>query len=865
MTKYCLILLNFLICAVAHINAQCISTFPHIETFESAPVWTSGGNNSDWAWGTPSKATITGAGGGLKSWCVAGLNGSSYNNSEQSFIKSPCYNFSTLTYPVVSFKVFWESEWLYDGASLQYSINNGVTWNTVGAFGDPINCMTQNWYNRSSITYLTWISPTNKNGWAGNIQSTAGSCQGGNGSNGWVTAKHCLNGLAGQSNVMFRFTFGSGSACNDFDGFAIDDFTIENAPANAPAFTYTCNAFTAINPLCPIPTNYTWNFGDPNSGSANTSTVMNPIHNFSSAGIYTVSLTTSGGPCNAPGTITQTVTVLGLSVTATSSVSCNNGNDGSATLTGIYGTPAYSYTWLPSGGNSNTSNGLSSGNYTITVKDVKGCVNNNTVFIAQPTAITLNVSKTNVSCFAGNDGSINLSVNGGEAPYTYTWLPTNSTTNNQIDLTANNYTCYINDSKMCSIFTTVTITQPSVGLSATISSSPSCMVPSGKASVIASGGTPIYSYTWFPNGGNNNSANNLSSGTYSVTISDSQFCLYTAVTTISTSVGPTIILTATNVLCFNGTNGSSEATASGSIGPYTYIWSPVGGNNAIANNLVAGTYSCLVTDANNCASINTISITQGQPIIVSAPNHSACPNVHTVILASATGGEGGPYQYSWNIGGVNTPSINVYSNSSLNYSVIATDVNGCPSLPTQTQLYIYQTLHADFSASEYELPVTDPLVYFIDNSSGNPVSWQWNYSSLSSSTTQSTSYHFPTDGNYDIKLTIEDKNGCKDSISKQIKVIPEFTFYSPNSFTPDFNLTNDTFIPKGTGWIESTFQLWIFDRWGSLVFHSTDSNMGWDGTIKNTLAKDDVYIWKAEVTDSQKKQHQYVGHLSLIR
>ena len=156
--------------------AQCaipISAFPYSEGFElNNGGWTSGGTvGNDWAWGTPNKPVISSAASGTKCWIVGGLSASAYNNGERSWLQSPCFNFSNLAYPYISFKVFWETENIYDGASLQYSINNGASWNTVGAFNEPANCMNAIWYNQASVTNLTGLA-TNKAGWAGNKQST---------------------------------------------------------------------------------------------------------------------------------------------------------------------------------------------------------------------------------------------------------------------------------------------------------------------------------------------------------------------------------------------------------------------------------------------------------------------------------------------------------------------------------------------------------------------------------------------------------------------------------------------------------------------------------------------------------------------
>lgn len=369
----------FLLVSSTRMQAQCtggISSFPYNEGFEASDGgWVSGGAGNDWAWGSPTKPVISAAGGGTKCWVIGGLTSSSYTNAEASWIQSPCFDFTNLDNPYIEFKVFWEMEQRFDGASFQYSVDDGNSWLTVGAASDAINCLNANWFNNSSITYLSPLS-ADRNGWSGNIQPGSGSCNGGSGSNGWVTAKHTMPYLGGTSGVIFRFIFGAGTICNSYDGFAVDDISIKEAPPNAAAFTYTCvnnNTvnFTNTSALCP--TGFSWNFGDPGSGTSNTATIANPSHTFSSPGTYTVTLTVSG-PGNLPSTITKPITVLNVLTDMLSMADCQT-NTGGSLIVSVEGTTApVNILWntIPAQTTTIASN-LAAGLYAVTISGTDIC------------------------------------------------------------------------------------------------------------------------------------------------------------------------------------------------------------------------------------------------------------------------------------------------------------------------------------------------------------------------------------------------------------------------------------------------------------------------------------------------------------
>ncbi len=423
-----------------------INTFPYDQNFESTDGnWLPGGTAPDWAWGTPAKPVISSAGGGIRSWVTGGLNNSAYNNGENSWLQSPCFDLSSLQYPEITFKVFWETERKFDGASFQYSIDGGTTWLYLGSVNSNTNCQGENWFNTSPITYLA-----NAGGWSGNIQSNSGSCLGGSGSGGWLTAKHTLTALAGQSTVRFRFLFGAGTTCNAYDGFAIDDVHIGEAPPNTASFLFSCTserdvAFTSTSSCA---SSYSWSFGDAGSGTNNSSTLANPTHSFSGPGTYTVTLTTNfvTGPAVVN---TKQVVILGATNTTNWPGRCNNIPDASLTVNPTGSNSAYFFNWDTSPAqNSQTVTGLGAGSYTVIVNSLNACSISSTFLLAAPTPIVISTNITDVSCVSGK-GSITATVTGGTPPYQYTWSNA-ATTSTAGNLDPGNYSLLVVDANGCS-------------------------------------------------------------------------------------------------------------------------------------------------------------------------------------------------------------------------------------------------------------------------------------------------------------------------------------------------------------------------------------------------------------------------------
>lgn len=548
MHKISMVCICFLF-AVVSAKSQCINIFPYVESFESGMGnWTSGGTGNDWAWGNPNKAFINNAGAGLKCWVTGGLTGSFYTNGQRSYVISPCFDFSNLPNPYITFLAYWECENTYDGATFQASIDNGITWTNIGVENETSTCMNSNWFNNGNIINLNALANP-RSGWAGSSMSTSGSCQGGGGSNGWVQAKHCLNNLGGQANVLLRFAFGAGTSCNNYDGFAFDEIKIENSvPVNAD-FSFACGneireyTFTNLSSTCPD--NFMWDFGDPASGSANGSGAKHPNHTFSSAGTYTVTLIASG-PCNVADTISKIISTIGLNTIITHPI-CYGDTNGGLQINAVNTNGAVSYFLQPGNLSQTTStfNNLGAGIYTVSIQDALGCVDSSIQTLIAPWRLLWGeFDVENISCYGLADGAITTNASGGNGNINYVVTPGNISSNNGefTNLIQGNYAIQVTDSKGCTIDSIFEIIEPQLlNLHNIEVSTVTCTGgDDGIIQASANGGTGILTYSLSPGNYYNEVAwfSKLTSGTYILTCTDENLCIDSAQVIMPALEGP---------------------------------------------------------------------------------------------------------------------------------------------------------------------------------------------------------------------------------------------------------------------------------------------------------------------------------------
>ena len=402
--------------------------------------------------------------------------------------------------------------------------------------------------------------------------------------------------------------------------------------------------------------------------------------------VYTFVIKVSDDFCPAPA-IENTSQVISITVfppcsnlkipTSTNSVTNCLINNGNAQVSPYGGTAPYISYWADMNGLPVNPNSLSVGDYVIRVTDSTNCEAVDTVTILGPNLPSNTFSSVNVSCYGGNDGSITSVQSGGQAPYSYLWS-NGSTSQSIFNLVAGTYTLSVVDANNCEVIDVIVITESPQMQNTFVLTPSACLLNNGVAQILTSGGMPPYVSSWTDINGIPVNPNSLAMGDYIVIVTDSIQCeMVDTITITGSSSLPSNTFSSVSVSCYGGNDGSITSVQSGGQAPYSYLWSNGSTSQSIFN-LIAGTYTLSVVDANNCEVIDVIVITESPQIFPSMTN------INGVITGSASGGAA-PYNYQFfgPNGLLASSSSNFGNNFSINpvvsglYTFVVIDANGC--------------------------------------------------------------------------------------------------------------------------------------------------------------------------------------------
>lgn len=322
-------------------------------------------------------------------------------------------------------------------------------------------------------------------------------------------------------------------------------------------------------------------------------------------------------------------------------------------------------------------------------------------------------------------------------------------------------------------------------------------------------------------------------------------------------------------------NGSAEAQVMGGIAPFSFNWQPANQTGAVAAALPFGWQEVTVTDGQGCRARDSVfieDINNFEAEITVIPD--TCSFSLGSAIAVASGGQPfvdrpgqQPYNYFWNITEQQNDTTFVDSLLTGSYEMSVRDSFGCIyNLDFLIPDYRFN-LEPDFIFSPDTNPIPGllPTVTFI-NQSLNATEFIWNFGSGDISTEYDPDYIFPGSGTYDVKLIAMNSFGCMDSISKPVTIDFFLNFFTPNAFSPNNDLVNDSFNIVLSGIMDSTYLMVIFDRWGQEVFSSNDLKEAWAGNYNNTgkILPSGTYIYRCSFIDLSGKKHVIYNKILLI-
>ena len=655
-----------------------------------------------------------------------------------------------------------------------------------------------------------------------------------------------------------------------------------------------------VNPYCPgnsdgslwssatggtSPYSYQW---DATTGSQTTNMATNL-----SSGIYVVVVTDSNGCISTDSAGISDPPALSLSLDTTATL-CFGSSDGMATVTPNGGTPSYTYLWDTSTGSQTTSTaiGLIAGTYFVTVTDLNACIIDTQLVITEPTQLFANIIEINTSlCLGMSNGELDVLAVGGVPGYSYSWQPGNFFTPNIGNLAPGTYIVTVTDANNCQTSDTASVIELT-NLNVSVKDDTICYFANYALSALTTGSALPYTYSW-TNGASTFSGNPVNitpseTDSWTLTVTDSAGC--TASESVTLYVNELqVSLTYPDTVCY-GAAANLTATISGTLpgvnSSYSYLWNTAHTTSSIQITIIGST-TLMVTVTDGCskdAVASTVVDIYTFPNVGIKTTSPACPNEWISFTDSINSIPGATYD--WDFGDANfATGLNVqhqYSNSGNYYpSVTVTTPIGCSRTYTASlPVIIYATPNAWFEPDPWVAPFNNPVIKFWNGSWVTPVSgdyiqgFYWEFGDGNSDTLVNPSNSFPSFGYYSVTLTVTTNYGCIGQVTRDIRILePDIDLLIPTAFTPNpsgsssgsydpTSFDNDVFFPI-TEYIDEFF-MQIYNRWGELIFESTDHAIGWDGYYRGKLSQQDTYMWKMKIIWITGKEYENVGRILLI-
>ena len=600
----------------------------------------------------------------------------------------------------------------------------------------------------------------------------------------------------------------------------------------------------------------------------------------------------SGSACGTSiGSITNDttwITVANPSLSATSTPDiCTQGLGSVTAVPGANSPAPYTFSWPALASSSQTVNNVTAGTYTVFMTDGNGCTANASVTVGD-TPAQFSATTTLVSCPGGSDGTATATMTPSLGTVTYSWSD-GQTTQTATNFAAGTYTCTVTSSIGCSGTVTATIAEiPDMVITVANQTNVTCNSGSdGTASLNVIQGTAPYSFDWDISNSTASSATDLNANVHTVTVTDANNCLQTIqITIVEPDPLSITFITPDSMIC-PGTLITLNASGAGGSSPYIFTWNQGGntvgtGSSFSVEPNASGTQYC-VTLSEQCGSPTTQECiiitfpTEIIPNVVPDKPRDCIPGQFTFTNTSTNLGDIASTQYTFSNGNVynltgsedltaDFPNVGVYdvqmtvtSNYGCFYTVNKPNIVEVTPVPT-----------ANFTVSKNPATWFETTIQTSDVSEGNIVNCNWVSPGSSSIATGGASaiitYPEGQVGTYPIMLTVTTAEGCSDSITLEIEIVPDILLYVPNTFTPDNDEHNQNWFIYVDGIDFENFQLVLYNRWGELIWESKDHRASWDGTYNGRIVPNGTYVWKISYKERDNDGRKFhTGYINVLR
>jgi len=627
-----------------------------------------------------------------------------------------------------------------------------------------------------------------------------------------------------------------------------------------------CDGSATANPLNGTP-GYTYQW----LGIADITQTVNAL----CANNYFVTVTDLNG-CTATnaGTVSSAQPIDIDNVTVTD-VLCNGDNTGGFLIQASGGCTPITY----NNGISNTTGiftNLLAGSYDVTITDCNSCSVIETVIVDEPEfPLSAIMTHTDLLCFDDNLGTATANVSGGTIGYTYQWLPSVGIAGTIINVPAGNYQVTITDANNCQIFDNVEVNTPSeVFLAVSQSGEIVCFNQDVEINASTTGGVAPYIY--YINGVYTAMpfvTNPTGFETYIIYAEDINGCtsnIEVVDLDVFDNLNFSIVSTPADV-CLGDPVTISCITSGGTGGPYQISF-----NGNIVN--VPFTYwpnlneSVTLTATDYCSTASSTvdidvhilptpqfstDIIHGcEPLTVHFDAYSAFPNE----------------TYRWVFGdesqGYGMTATHEFDNYGMyDITLMVTDEYGCSNNINYTNyITVYENPDARFYVTPSNASIIDPVIQFDNNSQNNYWNY-WTFGDGDTSMTLNPVHTYNEVGDYMVELKVVSIHNCRDSAMSQIIITDITTVYFASAFSPDGDGINDFFGAVGENITPTGFGLCIYDRWGEVIFESSDIDNKWDGKAKNGMktVQIGVYTYTCNFIDVYGVAREYAGTVTVIR